>query len=81
MDVRGDQEGQDQERTHSRNNESSASIYKYNGERLRWYGHVIRREEEHIVRSVMTKEIPGKRKRGRPKTRWRDVCRRDMQTV
>ena len=23
----------------------------------------------------------GKRKRGRPKTRWKDVCKRDMQTV
>ena len=29
----------------------------------------------------MAKEIHGKRKRGRPKTRWKDVCRRDMQTV
>ena len=29
----------------------------------------------------MTKAIPGKRKRGRPKTRWKDVCKRDMQTV
>ena len=41
----------------------------------------MRREEEHAVRRVMTEEIPGKRKRGRPKTRWKDVCRRDMQTV
>ena len=40
-------------------------------------GHVMRREEEHVVRRVMTEEIPGKRKRGRPKTRWEDVCRRD----
>ena len=23
----------------------------------------------------------GERKRGRPKTRWKDVCKRDMQTV
>ena len=36
-----------------------------------------------LVKRVMTKEIHGKRKRGRPKTRWspKDVCRRDMQTV
>ena len=34
-----------------------------------------------IVRRVMTKAIPGKRKRGRPQTRWKDVCKRDMQTV
>ena len=42
------------------------------------YGHVMRREEEHAVKRVMTKEIPGKRTRGRPKTRWEDVCRRDV---
>ena len=49
--------------------------------RLKWYGHVMRMEEDHVVRRVMTKAIPGKRKRGRPKTRWTDVCKRDMQTV
>ena len=49
--------------------------------RLKWYGHVMRMEEDHVVRRVMTKAIPGKRKRGRPKTRWKDVCKRDMQTV
>ena len=27
------------------------------------------------------KATPGKRKRGRPKTRGKDVCKRDMQTV
>ena len=49
--------------------------------RLKWYGHVMRMEEDHVVRRVMTKPIPGKWKRGRPKTRWKDVCKRDMQTV
>ena len=44
-------------------------------------GHVMRMEEDHVVRRVMTKAIPGKRKRGRPKTRWKDVCKSDMQTV
>ena len=49
--------------------------------RLKWYGHVMRMEDDHVVKRVMTKAIPGKRKRGRPKTRWKDVCKRDMQTV
>ena len=49
--------------------------------RLEWYGHVVRMEEDHVVRTVMTKVIPGKRKIGRPKTRWKDVCKRDMHTV
>ena len=45
--------------------------------RLKWYGHVMRMEEEHVERRVLTKEIPGKVKRGKPKTRWKDVCRRE----
>ena len=49
--------------------------------RLKWYGHVMRMEEDRVVKRVMTKAIPGKRKRGRPKTRWKDACKRDMQTV
>ena len=49
--------------------------------RLKWYGHVMTMEDDHVVKRVMTKAIPGKRKRGRPKTRWKDVCKRDMQTV
>ena len=35
--------------------------------RLKWYGHVMRMEEDHVVRRVMTKAIPGKSKRGRTK--------------
>ena len=65
----------------SKTNLCIESLSKITENRLNWYGHVMRREEEHVVRRVMTKEIPGKRKRGRPKTRWEDLCRRDMQTV
>ena len=57
------------------------SSRKITERRLKWYGHVMRMEEDHLVKRVMTKAIPGKRKRGRPKTRWKDVCKRDMQTV
>ena len=49
--------------------------------RLIWYGHVMRRDGEHILRKVMRADIPGKRKRGRPKTRWKDACQRDLQST
>ena len=42
--------------------------------RLKWYGHVMRMEEDD-------ESDTGERKRGRPKTRWKDVCKRDMHTV
>ena len=33
--------------------------------RLKWYGHVMRMKEEHIVRKMLNVDIPGKRRRGR----------------
>ena len=35
--------------------------------RLRWYGYVIRRDISSQIREVMEYEIPGKRKKGRPR--------------
>ena len=32
--------------------------------RLKWYGHVTRMEEDHVVRRVITKAIPGKGREG-----------------
>ena len=42
---------------------------------------VMRREEEHIPRNVSRTDIPGKRTRGRLKTRWKDACQRDMTSI
>ena len=47
--------------------------------RLRWYGHILRREEEHIGRQTMDMEVQGRRRRGRPKKRWRDCVREDLR--
>ena len=38
--------------------------------RLKWYGHVMRREEHYVGRRAMTMNVQGRRKRGRPKRRW-----------
>ena len=46
--------------------------------RLKWYGHVLRREDEYVCRRVMAMEVPGKRRRGRPKRRWLDSIRNDL---
>ena len=46
--------------------------------RLKWYGHVLRREDEYVGKSVMAMEVPGKRRRGRPKRRWLDSIGNDL---
>ena len=35
--------------------------------RLRWYRHVMRRDQKYVGRKMMEMEVPGRRKRGRPK--------------
>ena len=46
--------------------------------RLKWYGHVLRREDEYVGKRVVAMEVPGKRRRGRPKRRWLDSIRNDL---
>ena len=49
--------------------------------RLRWYEHVMRRDQEYVGRKMMEMELPGKRKRGRPKRRFLDAVKEDMEEV
>ena len=49
--------------------------------RLRWFGHVHRREAEYIGRRMLKMEPPGRRRRGRPKKRFMDAVRADMRVV
>ena len=49
--------------------------------RLKWYGHVRRMKDEHIVRRMLDVDIPGKRRRGRPNLRWKYACKIDMTEV
>ena len=49
--------------------------------RLRWYGHVIRRDQEYVGKKMMEMELPGKRRRGRPNRKFLDVVKEDMREV
>ena len=49
--------------------------------RLRWYGHVMRRDLEYVWRMMMKMELPGKRRRWRPKRKFLDLVKEDMGEV
>ena len=49
--------------------------------RLRWYGHIIRRDQEYIGRKMMEMELLEKRGKGRPKKSFLDVVKEDMGEV
>ena len=51
------------------------------GETIELVRDVMRRDEEHIPRKVLRADIPGKRKKERWKTRWKDACQRDLKST
>ena len=44
--------------------ETVVQMAKANG--VRWYGHVLRRDDGHVLRKALEFEVKGRRKRGRP---------------
>ncbi|TWW74035.1 hypothetical protein D4764_14G0000360, partial [Takifugu flavidus] len=49
--------------------------------RLRWFGHVQRRDTEFIGRTMLRFKLPGRRPRGRPKRRFIDVVKEDRKVI
>jgi len=49
--------------------------------RLRWFGHVMRRDDQSVVRTALRVDPAGQRPRGRPKKRWLDRLNEDMMTM
>ena len=47
--------------------------------RLKWFGHCLRREPNHICAKSLRLEVSGRRSRGRPRERWRDNIQGDMK--
>ena len=52
---------------------------KANG--VRWYAHLIRRDDDNILKKSMMLEMNGQRKRGRPKTTWRRQVKKSVKNV
>jgi len=52
---------------------SSSSNLGTQQNRLRWYGHMLRKEDNDWVKKCMEYEVEGLRPSGRPKRTWREV--------
>ena len=53
---------------------------KLRNARLRWYGHVKRREG-YVGKTMMEMAVPDRRKRKNPRRRWMDLAREDLKSV
>ena len=52
---------------------------KLNG--VRWYGHVLRRDDGYILRKALEFEGKGKKKRGQPKKMWKTQVEKESKIV
>jgi len=59
----------------------SEIVQEMKSQRLRWAGHVHRLDDERLVRLVWEELPTGKRPLGRPKMRWRDNIKSDLQKM
>ena len=49
--------------------------------RLRWFGHVKRRDQSEVLGRVLDMTVEGRRPPGRPKKNWLSCVRNDLQTL
>jgi len=45
------------------------------GSGVRWFGHVLRRDESNVLRKALQFEVDGQRGRGRPRNTWKKGSR------
>ena len=81
MGTVSDKKGQDKKRILERDRKNAKLGDKLRNARLRWYGHVKRREEDYMRKRMMEMAVPGRRKRGRPRRRLMDLVRENMERV
>ena len=48
---------------------------------VRWYGHVLRRDDNSVLRVALDHEVSSKRKRGRPKKIWKKQVEEETEKV
>ena len=46
-----------------------------------WYDHVQRKEDTYVGQKVMAMGLPGRQRRGRPRRRYMDMLKEDLEKV
>jgi len=62
-------------------NEELNIVWVVKSRRMRWAGHVVRMGEDRGVHKVLVGKPEGKRPLGRPRRRWEDNIKMDLQEV
>ena len=60
-------------------NETLDKLAKANA--VRWYGHVLRREDSDVFKKALNFSVNGKRKPGRPKMTWRKRVEEEIYSI
>jgi hypothetical protein len=51
------------------------------GRRISWLGHLERMEEDKMPKKIITQELEGTRRRGRPRKRYKEEVEGDLQVL
>ena len=51
------------------------------GQRIAWYGHILRMENDRIPKKIMAWKLVGRRLKGRPRLRWIDDVEDDLRAM
>jgi len=51
------------------------------GQRISWFGHLERMEEDRMPKKILTQELEETRRRGRPRKRRKEEVERDLQVL
>ena len=48
---------------------------------VRWHGHVLRRDDDSVLRVALDPEVTGNRKRGRPEKTWKNQVEEETKKI
>ncbi|KAK4883337.1 hypothetical protein RN001_006656 [Aquatica leii] len=69
------------EETNNTQEEETNIVKEIKARRIRWYGHLSRKEEESIAKKIMKWKPQETRAKGKPNIRWEDQVINDIKTM